>query len=81
MSILKRIYWLIQVDLLTCRGGGRRSGDHCGGVHRGGADCGGVHYGDVVHRGCVHHDWVHRGDSHRGVVRGCNNRLKWADEC
>ena len=77
---LQFVFIPIQVDLLTCRGGGRRSGAHCGGVDRGGAHCGGVHHGDV-HRGGVHHDWVHRGDVHRGGVREHSNRLKGMDEC
>ena len=79
MTILKRTFYSIQVDFLTCRGGcgsgGRRSGvhrggDHCGGVHRGGVHCGGVHHGDV-----------HHGDVHRGVVRERNNRLKGLNVC
>ena len=70
MTILKRTFYSIQVDFLTCRGGGCGSGGRRSGVHRGGVHCGGVHHGDV-----------HHGDVHRGVVRGRNNRLKGLNVC
>ena len=62
---LKRTFYSIQVDFLTCRGGGCGSGGRRSGVHRGGVHCGGVHHGDV----------------HRGVVRGHSNRLKGLNGC
>ena len=65
MTILKRTFYSIQVDFLTCRGGGCGSGGRRSGVHRGGVHCGGVHHGDV----------------HRGVVRGHSNRLKGLNGC
>ena len=65
MTILKRTFYSIQVDFLTCRGDGCGSGGRRSGVHRGGVHCGGVHHGDV----------------HRGVVRGHSNRLKGLNGC